>query len=171
MIRVAFASDDLETVNLHFGAAEQLVLYDVRPGEADLVGFGRFVKARMKGVNAERKPDAPPPPVDEEKMSEDKVVGKIEFLRSCAGVYAAKIGTSSIKRLIQADIQPIVVGAGFPIRELLHEVSLALSCGGLSWVDRAKAHPKPLDLPSEMVATTSGEFNVHELYTSADDIP
>jgi hypothetical protein len=58
----------------------------------------------MKGVNAERNPDEPLPAVSEERMSEDKVIEKIELLRSCAGVYAAKIGTSSIKRLMQFDI-------------------------------------------------------------------
>ena len=169
MIRVAFASDDRRSVNLHFGAAEQFVVYDVSPGFAELVGVGRFVKARMKGVNAERRTDDAVTD-GEEKMTEDKVVAKIEFLRSCAGVYAAKIGSSSIKRLMQADIQPIIVTTGFAIEELLNEVSLALACGGLSWVDRAVSKGKT---PSFTVPTRPivvGPRETHSLITSIDDL-
>lgn len=170
MIRVAFASEDRETVTQHFGAAEQFVLYDVAPGVARLVGLGQFTKAHMKGVNAERGPDDPPPAEDEEKMTEDKVIAKIEFLRSCAGVYAAKVGMSSIKRLMQANIQPIIVNKGFPIIELLNEVSLALACGGLSWVDRAKNNPKPLDEPLEDLTESTSASETHELMKSIDDL-
>ena len=169
MIRVAFATDDRETVNLHFGASEQFVIYDVAPGVANLVGVGQFVKLQMKGVNAERKPDEPLPAVDEERMSEDKVIAKIEFLRSCAGVYAAKIGTSSIKRLMQFDIQPIIVNKGFPIVDLLNEVSLALTYGGLSWVDRAIQNAKVL-APFQVKDGPSCIQQVrHNLITSIED--
>lgn len=51
MLRVAFASSDQEKVDLHFGAAERLVVYDISPGRAELVGIGEFIKAEMKGVN------------------------------------------------------------------------------------------------------------------------
>ena len=36
MLRIAFASSDRTTVNLHFGGAESLMIYDVSPGQADL---------------------------------------------------------------------------------------------------------------------------------------
>jgi len=169
MIRVAFATDDLRTVNLHFGASEQFVIYDVDPGVADLVGIGQFVKLQMKGVNAEHKPDEPLPAVDEERMSEDKVIAKIEFLRSCAGVYAAKIGTSSIRRLMQFDIQPIIVNKGFPIVDLLNEVSLALTYGGLSWVDRAMQNAKVLAPLQVKDVSTCVQQVRHNLITSVDD--
>ncbi len=65
MIRVAFASDDRAHVNLHFGGGERLVVFDVRPGEAELYGIGEFVPAVMKGVNAERRAgEAAPLPED-----------------------------------------------------------------------------------------------------------
>ncbi|MGA2450152.1 MAG: NifB/NifX family molybdenum-iron cluster-binding protein [Polyangiaceae bacterium] len=170
MIRVAFASDDRRSVNLHFGAAEQFVLYDVAPGVAELVGIGRFVKARMKGVNAERDREDTPSPELEERMTEDKVVDKIEFLRSCAGVYAAKIGVSSIKRLMQAHIQPIIVPKGFAIEELLNEVSLALTSGGLAWVERAARTPERRDLPIPPHSASVGSPERYYLIKSIDEI-
>ncbi len=48
MLRIAFASSDKKTVNLHFGGAESLMLYDVSPGHADLVGFTEFAKAEQR---------------------------------------------------------------------------------------------------------------------------
>lgn len=170
MIRVAFATDDRKTVNLHFGAAEQFVLYDVAPGIAHLVGTARFVKARMKGINAERRPDEPAPQPDDVALTEDKVIEKIAFLDSCSAVYAAKIGVSSIKRLMQARIQPIIVNKGYLIVDLLNEVSLALSCGGLSWVESAQASPKSLELPRQICTDDEAALDTQNLITSVDDI-
>jgi nitrogen fixation protein NifX len=103
-------------------------------------------------------------------MSEDKVIEKIEFLRSCAGVYAAKIGTSSIKRLMQFDIQPIIVNKGFPIIDLLNEVSLGLTYGGLSWVDRAVQNAKVLAPLHVKGDSTCIQQVRHNLISSVDDL-
>lgn len=154
-IRVAFASTDSVHVNTHFGAAERLVIYDVMPGQAHLVAIGEFRPAVMKGENKNRALPVGTRIVPDEEMRakageldkppEDKVVEKLEFLSGCAAVYAASIGTSSIKRLMAMDIQPIIVGQGQTIVDLLNEVSLALASGGLSWVTRALAKSRSPD--------------------------
>lgn len=155
VIRIAFASNDYAHVNLHFGAADSFVIYEVVPGEAELVGIGHFAAVEMKGENKDKgKPrDAmaaalavPAEPslsaevrIEEVALvPEDKVIAKLDFINGCAAVYAASIGASSIKRLMARRIQPIIVDAGHDIEDLLNEVSLALVYGGLSWVDRAK---------------------------------
>lgn len=147
MLKIAFASDDRIHVNLHFGGAEQFVLYDVSPGQAELVGIGTFKPAVQKGENAERPPDGPlpapstPPAAEdaatEDAVAEDKVAVKLEFLAGCTAVYAASIGASGIRRLVGAGIQPIIVDKGHEIVDLLNEVSLAIVHGGLGWVTRA----------------------------------
>lgn len=164
MIRVAFASDDRQHVNLHFGGGERFVVYDVRPGEADLFTVGEFVAARMKGENAERRPgeeNLPPPVEDPDAPPEDKVAVKLEFLKGCAAVYATSIGASGIKRLMAAGIQPIIVDKGHDIVDLLNEVSLALVHGGLPWVTRA-AKRAGVEAPRSRSAT------IHHLITSVD---
>lgn len=168
MIRVAFASDDQSHVNLHFGGGERFVVYDVRPGEADLVTVGEFVAARMKGVNAERHPGdeaPPPPPENPDAPAEDKVAIKLAFLQGCSAVYAASIGASAIKRLMAAGIQPIIVDKGHDIIDLLNEVSLAQVQGGLPWVARAlqaagRATPDPV----------RDGATVHRLFASVDEL-
>jgi hypothetical protein len=49
MLRIAFATSDRQTVDLHFGGAESLLIYDVSPGQSDLVGEATFIKAEETG--------------------------------------------------------------------------------------------------------------------------
>lgn len=181
MIKVAFASNDRVNVNLHFGAADTLVVYDVSPGYAELLGVGEFVKVDMKGENRlkalstnEETANVVDLQLSAEELErlaakppEDKVIAKLEFLDGCSAIYAASIGTSSIKRLIAAGIQPIIVGTGQTIEDLLNEVSLALHCGGLSWVERARAKAERTAQAPAAPRETGGGLR---LITSIDEL-
>lgn len=131
MLRIAFASTDRQHVDLHFGGAESLVIFDVAPGRADLVGTAAFVKTEQVGTDGR---------AGLAGTVQDKVIPKLDFVQGCAAVYAASIGANSIKRLMAMGVQPIIVDVGHDILDLLNEVSLALVYGGLPWVDRAKAN-------------------------------
>ena len=39
---------------------------------------------------------------------------------------------------MQLGVQPVIVGEGTEILDLLNEISLALAHGGVAWIDRAK---------------------------------
>jgi nitrogen fixation protein NifX len=138
MLRIAFATSDRATVNLHFGGADSLLIYDVSPGEAELVGEATFMKAEQVGEDGRAGLTG---------SVNDKVIPKLGFVEGCAAVYAASIGASSVRRLMALGIQPIVVDNGHDILDLLNEVSLALVHGGLAWVDRAKAKLAPATPP------------------------
>lgn len=158
MLRIAFASNDRSTVNLHFGGAESLVLYDVSPGQADLVGVGEFLKADQVGESGRSGLTG---------TVQDKVLAKLDFLEGCHAVYAASIGTSSIRRLMGVGIQPIIVDTGHDIVDLLNEVSLALVYGGLAWVEKAKARVQ--EAPAR-VAPTAPAGASHRLVSSLEDL-
>lgn len=130
MLRIAFATSDRKTVNLHFGGADSLLIYDVSPGEAELVGESTFIKAEQIGESGRSGLTG---------TVNDKVIPKLGFVEGCAAVYAASIGANSVRRLMALGIQPIVVDNGHDILDLLNEVSLALVHGGLGWVERAKS--------------------------------
>ena len=157
MLRIAFASSDKKTVNLHFGGAESLMLYDVSPGHADLVGFAEFPKAEAVGETGRTGLTG---------TVHDKVIPKLDYIQGCAAVYAASIGASSIRRLMELGVQPIIVDTGHDIVDLLNEVSLALAQGGLAWVDRAKA--KAAQLPQRSLA--EGLAESHSLIRSIDEL-
>jgi nitrogen fixation protein NifX len=173
MLRIAFASSDRTHVDLHFGGGERLVVFDVSPGRADLVGTGEFIKAELKGENrdrglsrAELSPDAPVAVTI--GPDEDKVAAKLDFLQGCTAVYAAQIGASSIKRLLGIGVQPIIVDNGHEIHDLLNEVSLAMFRGGLSWVERAMAKARETRT-RELAAETTSD-NSHRLITSIEEL-
>jgi nitrogen fixation protein NifX len=65
-------------------------------------------------------------------MTEDKVIAKLDFLAGCTAVYASSIGSSSIRRLMSRQIQPIIVDHGQLIETLLSELSVAIRNGELS---------------------------------------
>lgn len=160
MIRVAFASNDRRTVNLHFGGAESLVIYDIAPGQADLVGVGTFMKAEQIGETGR---------VGLTGTVHDKVLPKLDFVEGCAAVYAASIGTSSIRRLMAQGVQPIIVDNGHDILDLLNEVSLALVHGGLSWVERAKAKADTAAVANRLQEIPA-DRETHRLLTSVDEL-
>ncbi|HQA26967.1 MAG TPA: NifB/NifX family molybdenum-iron cluster-binding protein [Candidatus Competibacteraceae bacterium] len=187
MIKVAFASRDDVHVDMHFGATERLVVYDVSPGYAELVHIGQFQYAVMKGENKDKALEAgqiivpgeemAPQPGELDHPPEDKVLAKLDFVKDCAAVYAASIGNSSIKRLMALGVQPVIVDTGHDIVDLLNEVSFALAQGGLSWVDRARARQRDADRFDRMAeegwneeeeVTTTATAGRHRLITSID---
>jgi len=119
-LRVAFASADRIRVDQHFGAAEGLVVYDVGPDKATLVGVGEFPGTAMDG-------------------NESKLAAKVDFLAGCAAVFVMAIGASAIQQLLAKGIQPIRIGETDTIDTLLGEIAHAMKIGGVSWIDRALA--------------------------------
>jgi nitrogen fixation protein NifX len=159
MLKIAFASNDRTTVNLHFGGAESLVLYDVSPGRADLLGVGEFIKSENLG-DAVRKGLT--------DTVQDKVLAKLDFLKDCHAVYAASIGVSSIRRLMGQGIQPIIVEPGHEIMDLLNEVSLGLVYGGLAWIEKAKAKVEAAGVTATPMSEITGDSQ--RLIASVDEL-
>ena len=161
MLKIAFASSDRARVDLHFGGADRLVVYDVSAGRADLVGVGRFVKADPWGTSIR---------AGLENTAQDKLAAKLDFLKDCTAVYAANVGASAIRRLMLAGIQPIIVDEGHDIIDLLNEVSLAICCGGLPWVERAVAKGGSGAQAAGPRSVGADMSERDELITSIDDV-
>lgn len=119
-LRVAFASADRARVDQHFGAAEGLVVYEVRPDRATLVGVGEFPGTAMDG-------------------NESKLAAKVEFLQGCAAVFVMAIGASAIQQLLAQGVQPIRIAETDAIEDLLADIAEAIKTGGVGWIDRALA--------------------------------
>ncbi len=130
-IRVAFASDDRERVNQHFGAAEGFVIYDVSVDRANLIALGEFPATAMDG-------------------NEDKLATKIEFLAGCAAVFIMAIGASAIKQLLAAGIQPVRVDETDQIEAILADIQAGMRAGGVPWIDKALAVGRSPDRFAQM---------------------
>ena len=100
-MKIAFATQDLQRVDAHFGWAKHLAVY-----ELDAAGH-RFLQDFAFGEDLA------------EDGNEDKLAPKLEAIKDCAIVYVAAIGGSAAARVVAAKIHPIKVTQPEPIADLL----------------------------------------------------
>lgn len=126
MLKVAFASDDNETVNQHFGAAIGFAVFALDGERAQLVQVAEFPPQTMDG-------------------NENKLPAKIAALDGCAAVYCLAAGASAVKQLLAAGVQPVRLDDESPIEPLLKQINAAISDGGIGWVDKAMKTARDAD--------------------------
>jgi nitrogen fixation protein NifX len=120
-MKIAFATQDQQRVDAHFGWAKHLAVYDV-----DADGH-RFVQAFPFGDDLA------------EDGNEDKLAPKLEAIKDCAIVYVAAIGGSAAARVVAARIHPIKVAQPEPINELLDKMQQVLKGTPPPWLRKALA--------------------------------
>ncbi|HEY3432861.1 MAG TPA: NifB/NifX family molybdenum-iron cluster-binding protein [Rhodocyclaceae bacterium] len=118
MLKVAFASNDRETINQHFGATEGFVIYSLDEARAQLLEVIEFPPETMDG-------------------NENKLPAKIQTLSGCAAVYCLAAGASAVRQLLAAGVQPIRLDDEEPIEPTLNQLRRAIKDGGIPWVDKA----------------------------------
>jgi nitrogen fixation protein NifX len=118
-MKVAFATEDQQRVDAHFGWAQHLAVYDVTPS-----GY-RFVHdfAFSEGLD--------------EDGNEDKLTPKLEAIKDCAIVYVAAIGGSAAARVVASKVHPIKVTQPEPILDLLDKLQLVLGGTPPPWLRKA----------------------------------
>jgi nitrogen fixation protein NifX len=119
-LKIAFATDDVKTVNQHFGSAKSFAVYAVNPDTSELVEVAEFGKLEQDG-------------------NEDKLAAKIGLLDGCAAIYCEAIGASAIRQLVAVGIQPVKVYRGSAIADLIEDFQNELRSGPSAWVAKALA--------------------------------
>ena len=119
-IRVAFATSDLKKVDQHFGSAERFALFDIVPGDQQLVEVIEFGKLDHDG-------------------NENKLLEKFVVLDGCVAVYCLAVGPSAVRQLMGLGIQPIKVAFGTSMASLMQELQTELEAGPSGWLARAIA--------------------------------
>ena len=122
-VKIAFASSDRRAVDQHFGAAEAFCIFQLAEDDAHLVEVAQFHDSdvAMDG-------------------HEGKLASKIELLEGCAAVYCNAVGASAIKQLLAAGIQPMKVGEGTPVDELLCGLNRSLKEAPPAWLAKKLQH-------------------------------
>lgn len=128
-MKVAFATEDLATVNAHFGWAKHIVVYDISPE-----GYAHAETYNFAGNL-------------QEDGNEDKLLPKLEVIVDCAILYVAAIGGSGAARVVAKKIHPIKVNEPEPITEILERLRAVLSGTPPPWLRKAmqKGQPRVLD--------------------------
>jgi nitrogen fixation protein NifX len=118
-MKVAFATQDKQRVDAHFGWAKQLAVYDVNPD-----GY-RFVEEFHFGEDLA------------EDGNEDKLAPKLEAIKDCAILYVAAIGGSGAARVVALKIHPIKVPQPEPILDILDRLQDVLKGTPPPWLRKA----------------------------------
>ncbi|MBK7001408.1 MAG: nitrogen fixation protein NifX [Rhodoferax sp.] len=118
-MKIAFATQDKERVDAHFGWAKSIVVYDV------LATGYRFVQSFEFGDKLEEDGD------------EDKLTPKLEAIRDCAIVYVAAIGGSGAARVVAMKIHPIKVPEPQAIKDILDKLQAVLKGTPPPWLRKA----------------------------------
>lgn len=120
-MKIAFATQDKESVNAHFGWAKSIVVFEVSPQGH------QFVESFEFGDKLEEDGD------------EDKLAPKLEAIKDCAIVYVAAIGGSGAARVVAMKIHPIKVPQPEPISEILEKLQVVLQGTPPPWLRKALA--------------------------------
>lgn len=118
-MKVAFATQDTQRVDAHFGWAKQLAIYDVTPEGYHFVQTCHFGEDLAEDGN------------------EDKLAPKLEAIRDCAILYVAAIGGSGAARVVALKVHPIKVPQPEPILDILDKLQEVLKGTPPPWLRKA----------------------------------
>ncbi len=118
-MKIAFATQDQQRVDAHFGWAKFLAVYEVdAEGHCHVQTFPFGEDLAEDG-------------------NEDKLAPKLAAIGDCAIVYVAAIGGSAAARVVAAKIHPIKVTQPEPIAELLDKMQEVLKGTPPPWLRKA----------------------------------
>jgi nitrogen fixation protein NifX len=128
-MKVAFATQDLNRVDAHFGWAKNIAIYEIGPEGH------KFLEAIQ--FDGDLKEDG----------NEDKLAPKIEAVKDCAILYVAAIGGSGAARVVANNIHPMKVNQPEDIEDLLAKLKDVLNGTPPPWLRKAlsKGKEKSLD--------------------------
>ncbi|MBV1787708.1 hypothetical protein KQ940_06525 [Marinobacterium sp. D7] len=105
---VAFASQEGDMVDQHFGSAQAFFVWALTADRAELIASHDFGYEKKDG-------------------NEDKLKPKMKFLVGADVVYCGSIGGSATRQLVTLGINPIQVKGGPEVAELIEELQLQLN--------------------------------------------
>ncbi|WP_422846116.1 nitrogen fixation protein NifX [Acidovorax sp. M2(2025)] len=118
-MKIAFATQDKESVNAHFGWAKHILVYEISPEGYSLVrSFDFGDKLQEDG-------------------DEDKLAPKLEAIQDCAILYVAAIGGSGAARVVASRIHPIKVPQPEAIAEILQKLQAVIKGTPPPWLRKA----------------------------------
>lgn len=118
-MKIAFCTNDMETVDEHYGRATKVAVYDIDETSYSLSEVREFPES--------------------EEGSEHKLDtgSKAEALSDCAILYVAQIGGPAAANVINHKIHPVKVTEPMPIKEILDNLKATLGKNPAPWLRKA----------------------------------
>jgi nitrogen fixation protein NifX len=132
-MKVAFATQDLERVDAHFGWAKNIAIY-----ELTAEGYSFIEAIQFQGDL-------------QEDGNEDKLQPKLEAIKDCAILYIAAIGGSGAARVVASGIHPMKVAQPENIIDLLEKLKVVLQGAPPPWLRKVmtKGQERTFDFEEE----------------------
>lgn len=132
-MKVAFATQDLERVDAHFGWAKNIAIYELT---AD--GYTFLESVQFAGDL-------------QEDGNEDKLQPKLEAIKDCSILYVAAIGGSGAARVVAQNIHPMKVQQPEKISDLLEKLRGVLQGAPPPWLRKvmSKGQERTFDFEEE----------------------
>jgi len=132
-MKVAFATQDLERVDAHFGWAKNIAIYDLTADSYSFVESVAFAGDLQEDGN------------------EDKLQPKLEAIKDCSILYIAAIGGSGAARVVAQNIHPMKVPQREKITDLLDKLQVVLRGNPPPWLRKvmSKTGERSFDFEEE----------------------
>lgn len=132
-MKVAFATQDLERVDAHFGWAKNIAIYELSPESYEFVEAVQFAGDLQEDGN------------------EDKLQPKLEAIKDCSILYVAAIGGSGAARVVAQNIHPMKVQQPEKIVDLLAKLQTVLKGSPPPWLRKvlSKSGERTFDFDEE----------------------
>jgi nitrogen fixation protein NifX len=137
-MKIAFATQDLQRVDAHFGWAKNIAIYEVSPE-----GY-QFLEAVQFDGDLQ------------EDGNEDKLSPKLDAITDCAILYVAAIGGSGAARVVAKNIHPVKVAQPESIVEILGKLRDVLAGTPPPWLRKALLKGQKRELNFEDTEATHG---------------
>lgn len=137
-MKIAFATQDKERVDAHFGWAKYIAIYEI-----NAEGY-RYLETHDFGGELA------------EDGNEDKLAPKLAAIADCAIVYVAAIGGSAAARVVASRIHPVKVPQPEPILDILDKLQATLAGTPPPWLRKAllKDQPRRVDFEADDEVTS-----------------
>ncbi len=132
-MKVAFATQDLERVDAHFGWAKNIAIYDLTADSYSFIESVAFAGDLQEDGN------------------EDKLQPKLEAIKDCSILYVAAIGGSGAARVVAQNIHPMKVPQPEKISDLLEKLQVVLRGNPPPWLRKvmSKTGERSFDFEEE----------------------
>jgi nitrogen fixation protein NifX len=125
-MRVAFATQDMKTMDAHFGGARNMAIYEIDKEGYKFVEVIRFdIISKEDGVHSE--------------TEEDRITPRVKALEGCTLLFVLAIGGPAAAQVVNHKIHPVKLKAAEPITEILDRLQTMLQGTPPPWLRKALA--------------------------------
>lgn len=134
-VRIAIATQDMKSLNAHFGSARKFAIYDVTPETSSFIEAVGFDDVSDEG--GAHKDDG-----------DDRITPKVEALQGVNLLFVRAIGGPAAAKVVRAKIHPIKIADPQPIDDVIARVQAMLKGSPPPWLRKVLAESGSVDKPA-----------------------